>query len=26
VCCKPLIVSYSAVNGEVAEFSVEASD
>jgi hypothetical protein len=26
VCCKPLIVSYAAVNGEVAEFSVEASD
>jgi cysteine-rich CPXCG protein len=26
VCCKPLIVSYSSNNGEVAEFSVEASD
>jgi hypothetical protein len=26
VCCKPLSVSYSATNGEVAEFSVEASD
>ncbi|HMH87475.1 MAG TPA: CPXCG motif-containing cysteine-rich protein [Steroidobacteraceae bacterium] len=26
VCCKPLIVSYTAANGEVAEFSVEASD
>jgi Cysteine-rich CPXCG len=26
VCCKPLIVSYAAVNGEVAEFSVEPSD
>jgi len=26
VCCKSLIVSYTAVNGEVAEFSVEASD
>ena len=26
VCCKPLIVSYSTHNGEVAEFSVEASD
>jgi len=26
VCCKPLIVSYFAPNGEVAEFSVEASD
>jgi Cysteine-rich CPXCG len=26
VCCKPLIVSYSAANSEVAEFSVEASD
>ena len=26
VCCKPLIVSYVAVNGEVAEFNVEASD
>ncbi|HMI74027.1 MAG TPA: CPXCG motif-containing cysteine-rich protein [Steroidobacteraceae bacterium] len=26
VCCKPLIVSYTAVDGEVAEFSVEASD
>ena len=26
VCCKPLMVSYSTDNGEVAEFSVEASD
>jgi hypothetical protein len=26
VCCKPLSVSYTAANGEVAEFSVEASD
>ena len=26
VCCKPLIVSYRAANGEVAEFSVEPSD
>ncbi|HEX3950258.1 MAG TPA: CPXCG motif-containing cysteine-rich protein [Steroidobacteraceae bacterium] len=26
VCCKPLIVSYSARNGEVVEFNVEASD
>jgi hypothetical protein len=26
VCCKPLVVSYTAANGEVAEFSVEASD
>jgi hypothetical protein len=26
VCCKPMSVSYSAANGEVAEFSVEASD
>jgi hypothetical protein len=26
VCCKPLMVSYSAENGEVLEFSVEASD
>jgi hypothetical protein len=26
VCCKPLIVSYSASNGEVVEFDVEASD
>jgi hypothetical protein len=26
VCCKPMIVSFSAVDGEVAEFSVEASD
>jgi hypothetical protein len=26
VCCKPMIVSFSAVDGEVAEISVEASD
>jgi hypothetical protein len=26
VCCKPMIVSYSADDGEVGEFSVEASD
>lgn len=26
VCCRPLIVSFTAVNGEVAEFSVEATD
>jgi hypothetical protein len=26
VCCKPLIVSYTSADGEVAEFSVEASD
>ena len=26
VCCKSLLVSYSVNNGEIAEFSVEASD
>jgi hypothetical protein len=26
VCCKPMAVSYTANNGEVAELSVEASD
>lgn len=26
VCCKPLIVSYSADSGEVHDFNVEASD
>jgi hypothetical protein len=26
VCCKPLLVSYATSNGEVSEFSVEASD
>jgi hypothetical protein len=26
VCCKPLVVSYSAANGKVTDFSVEASD
>ena len=26
VCCKPMVVSYTAVDGEVAEFSVEASE
>jgi hypothetical protein len=26
VCCKPLAVSYSTSNGEIAEFDVEASD
>jgi hypothetical protein len=26
VCCKSLLVSFSASNGEVTDFSVEASD
>jgi hypothetical protein len=26
VCCKPMIVSYSSVDGELADISVEASD
>jgi hypothetical protein len=26
VCCKPMAVSYAAADGEVIEFSVEASD
>jgi Cysteine-rich CPXCG len=26
VCCKPMIVSFSSVDGEVADISVEASD
>jgi hypothetical protein len=26
VCCKPMSVSFSSVDGEVAEISVEASD
>ena len=26
VCCRPMMVSYSSVDGEVAEISVEASD
>jgi hypothetical protein len=26
VCCKPLIVTFSAVGGEIAELNVEASD
>ena len=26
VCCKPLVVSYTVPNGEVTNFSVEASD
>ena len=26
VCCKPMVVTYSAVAGEIAELSVEASD
>ena len=26
VCCKPMMVSYTAVDGEVAEFSVESSE
>jgi len=26
VCCKPMVVSYSAAEGEVAGFSIEASD
>ena len=26
VCCKPMVVSYSSVDGELAQISVEASD
>ncbi len=26
VCCKPMIVSFSCVDGEVADISVEASE
>jgi hypothetical protein len=26
VCCKPMIVSFSSVDGEVADISVEAGD
>src|ERR1700722_7611694 len=26
VCCKPMLVSYTAVDGELAEFSVESSE
>jgi hypothetical protein len=26
VCCKPMIVTYSSVGGELAELNVEASD
>jgi endogenous inhibitor of DNA gyrase (YacG/DUF329 family) len=26
VCCKPMIVAFTSVDGEVAEMSVEASD
>jgi hypothetical protein len=26
VCCKPIIVSFKSMGGEVSEFSVEASD
>ena len=26
VCCKPMVVSYMAVDGEVTEFSVEAAE
>jgi hypothetical protein len=26
VCCKPMAVSYAAVDGEVTEFSVESAD
>src|ERR1700674_415401 len=26
VCCKPMLVSYTAVDGEVAEFSVESAE
>jgi len=26
VCCKPMSVSYAAADGEVTDFSVEASD
>jgi hypothetical protein len=26
VCCQPMLVSYTAVDGEIAEFSVEAAE
>jgi hypothetical protein len=26
VCCKPMVVSYTAADGEVAEFSVESAE
>jgi hypothetical protein len=26
VCCKPMMVSYTAVDGEVAEFGVESAE
>jgi hypothetical protein len=26
VCCKPMLVSYTALDGEVAEFSVEPAE
>lgn len=26
VCCKPMLVAYSAVDGELSEFDVEAAD
>ena len=26
VCCKPMLVAYSAVDGEIADFSVEPAD
>jgi len=26
VCCKPMLVSYTAVDGEVAQFSVESAE
>jgi hypothetical protein len=26
VCCKPMVVSYTAEDGEVAEFSVESAE
>jgi len=26
VCCKPMLVSYTAADGEVAEFSVESAE
>ena len=26
VCCKPMVVSYTAVDGEVAQFSVESAE
>jgi hypothetical protein len=26
VCCKPMLVSYTAVDGEVGELSVEAAE